>query len=73
MTIKSINDKPFKREIDLTGPEGNAFYLLGVASDLAKQLGKDSDAILKEMRSGDYDNLIDVFEREFGNIFTLYR
>jgi len=26
-------------EIDLTGPNGNAFYLLGTAGNLAKQLG----------------------------------
>ena len=26
-------------EIDLTGPDGNAFFLLGTAGRLAKQLG----------------------------------
>ena len=26
-------------EIDLTGPNGNAFYLLGTAGSLAKELG----------------------------------
>ena len=36
-----IREKQPKREIiiDLTGPEGNAFYLLGTAKKLAKQLG----------------------------------
>ena len=28
-------------EIDLTGPQGNAFYLLGTASKLSKQLGME--------------------------------
>lgn len=60
-------------EIDLTGPQGNAFVLLGLASDLAKQLKKDGAAILTEMKSGDYDHLLEVFEREFGDYVTLYR
>jgi len=60
-------------EIDLTGPQGNAYVLLGLAEDLAKQLDKDPAAILAEMKSGDYDHLIEVFEREFGEHVTLYR
>jgi hypothetical protein len=36
--------------IDLTGPQGNAFYLLGTASNLAKQLGMNSEEICSEMR-----------------------
>lgn len=70
-----IKKKPVasKIEIDLTGPQGNAFYLLGVAKKLAGQLGKDSNAINKEMTSGNYENLIAVFDREFGDFVTLYR
>jgi hypothetical protein len=60
-------------EIDITGPQGNAFYLLGLASILAKQLHFDSDKILTEMRSGDYENLLQVFDSYFGTIVTLYR
>ena len=77
MAIKSIKDKergPI--EIDLTGPEGNAFVLLGYAKRYAKQLGKngvEAEAIINEMTSGDYDNLLDVFDREFGDYVTLYR
>ena len=62
--------------IDLTGPEGNAFVLLGYAKRYAKQLGKngvEAEAIINEMTSGDYDNLLDVFDREFGDYVTLYR
>ena len=29
-------------EIDLTGPQGNAFFLIGTAGNLAKQFGMDS-------------------------------
>lgn len=62
--------------IDLTGPQGNAFYLLGVAKNFCKQLDmteKNTQAILDEMTSGDYENLIQVFDREFGSIVILER
>jgi hypothetical protein len=60
-------------EIDLTGPQGNAFYLLGTAKKLANQLGLNSNEILNEMQSGDYENLIQVFDKNFGSIVTLYK
>jgi len=60
-------------EIDLTGPDGNAHVLLGYASNLAKQLKKDGKAIREDMTSDDYEHLIEVFDREFGNYVTLYR
>jgi hypothetical protein len=59
--------------IDLTGPQGNAYYLLGTAGNLAKQLGLDSKVIQAEMMSGDYENLLEVFDSYFGSIVTLYR
>lgn len=57
--------------IDLSGPEGNAFYLIGQAKKLAKELGKDGKAIAEEMMSSDYKNVLSVFKREFGSIVTL--
>lgn len=57
--------------IDLKGPQGNAFYLLGQANMWAKQLGKEPKPITDEMTSGDYENLLAVFEREFGSVCTL--
>jgi spore maturation protein SpmB len=60
-------------EVDLTGPQGNAFYLIGLANNLAKKLGFDSKAIQAEMMGGDYENLIQVFENYFGSIVILYR
>jgi hypothetical protein len=63
-------------EIDLTGPQGNAYYLLGLASRWSKEL-QFSDSYRKEMlekmRSSDYENLVKVFDDEFGSIVTLYR
>jgi len=60
-------------EIDLTGPQGNAFFLLGTANNLAKQLGLDGNQIMEEMKSGDYENLLQVFDKNFGSIVTLYK
>ena len=60
-------------EIDLTGPQGNAFYLMGTAKKLANQLGLDSNKILTQMKSGDYENLLQVFDKNFGSFVTLYR
>ena len=62
-----------KIEIDLTGPQGNAFFLLGQAKNYAKQLGKDASAITTEMMKGDYENLIKIFDREFGDYVDLVR
>ena len=59
--------------IDLTGPQGNAFYLLGTAKNLAKQLDLNGLEIMEEMKSGDYENLIRVFDKNFGMIVTLYK
>ena len=71
--IKSINQKSDAIEIDLTGPEGNAFVLLGYASKFAKQLGLDSKTIQKDMMSSDYEHLVEVFDKHFGTFVTLYR
>ena len=57
--------------IDLTGPDGNAYVLLGYASRFAKQLGLDFDKIKNEMTSGDYENLIKVFDGYFGSFVIL--
>lgn len=59
--------------IDLNGPDGNAFVLLGKAKQFARQLGLDGNAITNEMMSGDYENLIEVFDREFGDFVILER
>jgi len=62
-----------KIEIDLTGPDGNAYYILGVAKNLCKQVGVDFKPIMEEMTSGDYENLIKVFDDKFGSVVTMYR
>jgi hypothetical protein len=62
--------------IDLSGPQGNAFFLIGTAKKLWKQLGYDKEDVesnIKRMTSGDYDNLVNYFDSEFGDFVTLYR
>ena len=72
MAILNKNWKK-KQVIDLTGSQGNAFYILSVAEDLSKRLCKDWKAIRDEMTSGNYENLIAVFDREFGHLVDLER
>ncbi len=73
MIVKK-DSKPEKRpEIDLTGPDGNAFVLMGMAKRWAKDLGLDGDTIVKEMMLGDYENLLDVIEHYFGDYVIMYR
>jgi len=71
--IKSIEEKETKLEIDLTGPDGNVFTLIGIGGRLCKQLGKNSDIFTRRMMSGDYENAINTFEEYFGDFVTLYR
>ena len=61
------------RVIDLRGPQGNAFALMGHAVDLLRQLDRRDEvhAMRTDMMSGDYDNLIRIFEKNFGDYVTL--
>ena len=65
------NPEPRKREINLLGTEGNAYFLLGTAREWGKQLDLDVDKIEEEMEWSDYENLIKVFDIYFGNIVDL--
>ena len=75
--IKSINDRPGTPiEVDLTGPQGNAYYLLGLADNLSRQLDHSEfkrECIQDEMRLSDYEGLLYTFDREFGLLVTLWR
>jgi|TARA_Y100000310_G_C20460576_1_gene705157 hypothetical protein len=75
--IKSREDRPATPiEIDLTGPQGNAFYLLGLAASLSRKIGHSEfkrECILREMRLTDYEGLLYTFDREFGMLVTLWR
>jgi hypothetical protein len=70
-----IRKKEANREIiiDLTGPDGNAFALLAYADRFARWLGMDPKPVLDEMRTGDYENLLQVFDYHFGQFVVLER
>ena len=73
--IKTLAEMPRanKIEIDLTGPEGNAYYLLGLANKLCVTYDLDPNIVHKEMMASDYENLLQVFDNYFGEIVNLYR
>ncbi len=67
---------PHEVVIDLDGPDGNAFSLMGTAKRFAKQLCYEKteiDSMLKDMQSSDYDNLLKVFDKHFGDFVILER
>ena len=71
-----LEKTPRKEIIDLTGPQGNAYYLLGTAANLMKTLeytSEEAEAVLQEMRSSDYEKLIKTFDEHFCSIIDLER
>ena len=61
------------RVIDLKGPSGNAFALMGYAVDLLRQLDRRDEvhAMRTDMMSGDYTNLLRIFEENFSDYVEL--
>ena len=61
------------RVIDLQGSQGNAFALMGIADSWLRQMKRrdEFNAMRTEMMSGDYDNLIRIFEENFGDYVEL--
>jgi hypothetical protein len=70
-----IRKKQQQKEIiiDLTGPDGNAFALMGYANRFARQVGLNGKEITSEMMEGDYENLLEVFDKYFGSFVILER
>ena len=71
-----LTKQPRKQVIDLTGTQGNAFYLLGTAMKLCREIGFSelaTQAILEDMKSGDYEHLITRFDYHFGELIDLER
>jgi len=73
-----IKQKPKETTItlDLTGPQGNAFVLLGFAGRLARRVGYTDDQLsqmLGDMKAGDYEHLIQTFDKHFGSFVILLR
>ncbi len=61
------------RVIDHKGPNGNAFALLGHAVDLLRHLDRRDEvhAMRTDMMSGDYNNLLRIFEENFSDYVEL--
>ena len=58
--------------INLDGPDGNAMVLMAYAKRFARDMGYASDeAILNNMKSGDYTNLVRTFDKYFGEFVIL--
>jgi len=72
MTILAKAQSP-KIEINLDGPDGNAYCLLSCARYLCQKYALDYDAIHAELTAGDYEDLIQTFDKHFGNYVNLYR
>ena len=70
-----FRDKTVAREIviDLTGPDGNAYALMAYANRFAKQLKLPSEKITSEMMKGDYEYLLQTFDKYFGDYVILER
>ena len=58
------------RVIDLHGSQGNAFALMAIAEDFLRQMQRRDEfrAMRTEMMSGDYNNLLTVFQKKFGDL-----
>ena len=60
--------------VDLDGPNGNAYALMGLAGSLATTVGYASDEIetmLTRMKSGDYKKLVKTFDEYFDGYVVL--
>jgi len=56
--------------VDLSGPQGNAYALMGVARSIGRQLNRPYNEIKDietKMMSGDYDYLVKVLFLEYGD------
>ena len=63
-------------EIDLNGPEGNAYVLMGYARRLGRQLGFSNnkiEGIIKVMMLTNYEGLLHTFDLYFGDYVIMYR
>jgi hypothetical protein len=73
MIVSKSENPKLVLEIDLTGPAGNVFNLIGIGKNMCGQLGIDKDQFTKEMMSSDYENAVNTFEKYFGNFVVLYK
>lgn len=75
--IRPREERPAKPvEIDLSGPYGNAMHLVGLAGVWGRDLGYTEariKAIQRVMLMGDYEGLLKILDREFGQHVIFWR
>lgn len=63
-------------KIELSGPQGNAFYIMSLVTNLGHQFqleDEEVDAIIKEMKSSHYTHLLLTFIKHFGSVVEIYK
>jgi len=73
MILKKEDQEKTKPVIDLTGTDGNSFVLISYARRWSRDLGLDYDSIKDDMTSGDYEHLLEVIEKHFGEYIIMLR
>lgn len=61
-------------QVDLSGAQGNAYALLALVTNAARHLRlgvERTQAILKRMSAGTYEEMLDVIDDEFPGVFDL--
>ena len=54
--------------VDISGEQGSEQNLLALSTSFAKP---DHEDIVRDMNSGDYEHLVNVFDDHFGHFITL--
>ena len=54
--------------VDISGEQGSEQNLIALATSFAKP---DHEDIVRDMNSGDYEHLVNVFDEHFSDIVTL--
>ncbi len=58
--------------IDLRGPQGNIYYLLGVCNRLIRELGltaEEKEQFAKELEDKDNNSRLDIMQKWFGIVY----
>lgn len=73
MALLENLDRQTKMVMDLNGPEGNAYVILGTAHRIARQMHLHDQwpEIEAEMKSGNYKTLVETFDKYFGDVCDL--
>ena len=78
--IKESDMREYKKPvIDLMGTQGNAFAILGIAKNVHRDLKRqgielpDFKVIQSEMMASNYNNLINIFDKYFGDYVDLQK